>query len=68
MIDSSSGVRHSLISNHQDWAAEAQVESIPTFTNYDNAEEVWRRTGEIDGQVLLDTIDAVLNSVDPDGQ
>ncbi|MGM9865740.1 MAG: thioredoxin family protein [Muribaculaceae bacterium] len=57
-----------MISNHQDWAAEAQVESIPTFINYDNAEEVWRRTGEIDGQVLLDTIDAVLNSIDPDGQ
>lgn len=56
------------IDQHQDWAAEAQVESIPTFIICDNAEEVWRQSGEMDGQVLLDTVDAVLGSVDPDGQ
>ena len=33
------------IDQHQDWAAEAQVESIPTFIICDNAEEVWRQSG-----------------------
>lgn len=56
------------IDKYPDAATEAGVESIPTFLIYDNDREVWRYTGEIDGQVLLSRIDAVLSSYDTAGQ
>lgn len=56
------------IDQNQEAAEEAGVQSIPTFIIYDNGEECWRYSGEIDGQELLDRIDAILGSYDPDGQ
>ena len=36
------------------------ADSIPTFIVYRNGEEVWRESGEIDGQVLLSKIESFL--------
>lgn len=33
-----------------------QIESTPTFIIYKNGEEVWRESGEMNGQLLLDKI------------
>ena len=38
-------------------AAEAEnVESIPTFIIYKNGKEVWRQSGEMEGEVLLNKL------------
>lgn len=49
------------IDEFQDDAAEAGVESIPTFIIYDNGREYWRHSGEISGEELLARVDAVLS-------
>lgn len=41
------------IDAHKAMAAEANVESLPTFIIYARGQEVWRRTGEMPGDVLL---------------
>lgn len=41
------------IDKFQEAADEAEVQSVPTFIIYRNGREMWRETGEIDGQVLL---------------
>ena len=44
------------IDENQALAAEAGVESIPTFLVYKNGREVWRHSGEIPGEVLLQAV------------
>ncbi len=41
------------IDKNQDAANAEHVESVPTFIIYKNGNEVWRHSGEIDGEVLL---------------
>lgn len=41
-------------------AEAASVRSVPTFIVYKNGEEVWRHTGEVDGEVLLGKVEAHL--------
>lgn len=41
--------------------AESQgAESVPTFIIYNNGKEVWRESGEIEGQILLSKIQSFL--------
>lgn len=40
------------IDENQELAAEMDVQSIPTFIVYKEGEEVWRGSGEMDGNVL----------------
>lgn len=44
------------IDKNQEAADEAGVQSVPTFIVYRNGREMWRETGEIDGQVLLSAV------------
>ena len=41
------------IDQHQELAGEQGVESIPTFIIYKEGREVWRQSGEMEGNVLL---------------
>lgn len=41
------------IDENEESADEAKVTSVPTFIVYRDGREVWRHSGEIDGQVLL---------------
>lgn len=41
------------IDQNQEPAAEAEVNSVPTFIVYKDGEEVWRQSGEMDGEYLL---------------
>ncbi len=41
------------IDENNSLANQEKVESIPTFIVYKNGKEVWRHSGEIDGNVLL---------------
>lgn len=42
-------------------ADEASVRSVPTFIVYKNGEEMWRHTGEVDGEVLLSKVEGCIN-------
>lgn len=46
------------IDENQDLANELKVESIPTFIVYKNGVEEWRASGEMDGSVLVDHVEA----------
>ncbi|MCM1072047.1 MAG: thioredoxin family protein [[Clostridium] fimetarium] len=48
------------IDRDQELAAKVEVQSIPTFIVYRRGEEVWRHTGEIDGEALLARVEAAL--------
>ena len=39
---------------------EERVESYPTFIVYKNGEEMWRESGEMDPQVLLDKVESYM--------
>ncbi|MDE6109677.1 MAG: thioredoxin family protein [Muribaculaceae bacterium] len=41
-------------------ADEARVESVPTFIVYRNGREMWRRSGEMEGETLLRTVEKYL--------
>lgn len=43
-----------------DVADSIKVQSVPTFLIYRNGEEVWRHSGEIDGDVLLSKVETAL--------
>lgn len=45
------------IDQNQEAADEAKAESIPTFIVYKNGREMWRHSGEIDGEVLLSKVE-----------
>lgn len=41
------------IDDNEELASSIDVESIPTFIIYKDGQEMWRQSGELDGQVLL---------------
>lgn len=41
------------IDEYRELAQQVGASSIPTFIVYKNGEEMWRQTGEMDGNVLL---------------
>ena len=49
------------IDENSDIAQKEGAESVPTFIIYRNGEEVWRESGEIDGQILLSKIESFLS-------
>ena len=48
------------IDKNTEAAQEVGAESVPTFIIYKNGKEVWRESGEMDGQVLLSKIETFL--------
>ena len=48
------------IDKHQELAEELQVESLPTFLLYRDGREVWRATGEMDGNIIVEHIQEAL--------
>ncbi len=40
---------------------EVGVQSMPTFIIYSHGKEVWRRSGEMDGEVLLGKVESYMN-------
>lgn len=48
------------IDKNQELADELEVNSIPTFIIYKNGEEMWRVSGEIDGNVLVEKVQSFL--------
>ena len=49
------------IDQFNDFADEAEVEGVPTFIVYRNGNEVWRHSGEIDGNVLYEKVQSFMN-------
>ena len=45
---------------NQEAADAAEVTGVPTFLIYSEGEEVWRHSGEIDGNVLLSKVESFL--------
>lgn len=48
------------IDENQEFASELGVESIPTFIIYKNGDEMWRTSGELDGNVLVEKVQSYL--------
>ena len=48
------------LDKNSDEADEAGVRSVPTFIVYKNGTEMWRHSGEIDGEVLLSKVESQL--------
>lgn len=48
------------IDENSDLASQEGVDGIPTFIVYRDGKEVWRESGEIDGQVLLSKVQSYL--------
>lgn len=49
------------IDEYKDLAESEHVESIPTFIIYHDGREVWRRTGEVEGELLLGKLESFLS-------
>lgn len=48
------------IDKNQELAEELQVESLPTFLLYRDGREIWRATGEMDGNIIVEHIQEAL--------
>lgn len=48
------------IDENQELAQELDVQSIPTFIIYKDGEEMWRASGEMDGNILIDHVQRFL--------
>lgn len=48
------------IDENQEAADAEKVQSIPTFIIYRDGQEVWRNSGELDGNVLLGKVESFL--------
>lgn len=48
------------IDENAELANEVGADSIPTFIIYKNGKEVWRESGEMDGQALLSKIESYM--------
>lgn len=48
------------IDKNQSAAQEAGVSGVPTFILYKNGQEVWRHSGEIDGNDLLSKVQSAM--------
>lgn len=60
LLDGRADVYQFDIDKNQEAADSLDVESLPTFIVYRDGKEVWRQSGEMDGQVLLSKIEAYL--------
>lgn len=49
------------IDQNDEAASEAGVEGVPTFLIYREGEPVWRYSGEIDGNILLQKLESFMN-------
>ena len=49
------------IDKYDEFADEAKVEGVPTFIIYQSGNEVWRHSGEIDGNVLYEKVQSFMN-------
>lgn len=48
------------IDQNQQTADDAGAKSVPTFILYRDGNEVWRQSGEIDGEVLLGKVESFI--------
>lgn len=48
------------IDQNDEAANEAKAESVPTFIVYKDGKEMWRHSGEIDGEVLLSKVESAI--------
>ena len=48
------------IDKNSELASEVGADSIPTFIIYKDGKEVWRESGEMDGQILLSKIESYI--------
>ena len=48
------------IDQNRELADAEQIESLPTFIVYRDGREVWRQSGEMDGQVLLSKVESYM--------
>lgn len=48
------------IDENQEAANEADVQSVPTFIVYKEGKEVWRQSGELEGDVIVSQIEKAL--------
>lgn len=60
LLDGRADVYQFDIDKNQEAADSLDVESLPTFIVYRDGKEVWRQSGEMDGQVLLSKIESYL--------
>lgn len=60
LLDGRADIYQFDIDKNQEAADSLNVESLPTFIVYRDGKEVWRQSGEMDGQVLLSKIEAYL--------
>lgn len=60
LLDGRADVYQFDIDKNQEAADSLNVESLPTFIVYRDGKEVWRHSGEMDGQVLLSKIESYL--------
>ena len=56
LLDGSADVYQFEIDENREHADAQKVESIPTFIVYKDGKEMWRRSGEIDADVLLSEV------------
>lgn len=56
LLDGRADIYQFDIDKNQEAADSLNVESLPTFIVYRDGKEVWRQSGEMDGQVLLSKI------------
>ena len=48
------------IDQNDEAANEAKAESVPTFIVYKDGKEMWRHSGEIDGEILLSKVESAI--------
>lgn len=60
LLDGRADIYQFDIDKNQEVADSLNVESLPTFIVYRDGKEVWRQSGEMDGQVLLSKIESYL--------
>lgn len=60
LLDGRAGVVQLDIDLNQEAADSAEVTGVPTFIVYRDGEEVWRHSGEIDGNDLLSKVESCL--------
>lgn len=60
LLDGRTDIYQFDIDKNQETADSLDVESLPTFIVYRDGKEVWRHSGEMDGQVLLSKIESYL--------
>lgn len=60
LLDGQANVYQFDIDENQELAEELDVQSIPTFLVFKGGEEMWRTSGELDGNVLVKKVEEYL--------